>query len=206
MSPSTYKEEKSMRSTEEIKRLYNENKKYIMPTIRRNFNNPEFLALHGITREELIQSGRIGLYRACQTYDESKGTTFRTYAIDNIKWAISDEAKRDSLGRAEKWTFDLVDRISFDMELDHVNDEVVSLYDLVGEEEQGYEELEVEMEMERKLKLIEEKLPERLATIVKLRAQGYTTMEIGEKIGTTHQNVSQLLRYHKDKIKALIAS
>lgn len=195
-----------MRTKEECDKLYREHKHLIDITIAKNFNNPTFLDLHGITPEELYQSGRIGLHRACKNYDESKGASFQTHVINYIKWFINVEAMRDSLGSSKKWTFDLANRLSFDMELDNINDEVVSLYDLVGEEDQGYSETEEDIQMKFLLSKIEKNTTERVWEIVQLKMKGLTNQQVADKLGVTHQNVSKTLRYHKQKIKELIAA
>lgn len=195
-----------MRSSDEARQLYNENKMLIHKTIHMKFNNPEFLELHGITKEELVQSGRIGLYKACQDYDESKGTKFSTHAINNIKWAISVETKRDSLGSIGKWTFDLVDRVSFDKNIEGNDDVAMNLYDLVGLDDIGYFEVEEQEKVEHLLTLIENNVSERAGQIARLKMQGLSNMEIGEMLGVTHQNISSILRTHKKKIVALIGA
>lgn len=192
-----------MTTREEMKQLYDQHEYLINITIGKNFNNKKFHELHGITPDMIYQSGRIGLQKACETYDESKGATFKTYAIYCIKWTISDEAKRDSLGSAEKWTFDLADRTSLDRAIEHTQEgEPVTLYDLIGTEDENYNN----MELEDKYKLIETVLSKQIADIIRLKAQGYTCMDVAKYLGVSHQSVSYLLRRHKDAITNLIMS
>lgn len=63
---------------------------------------PEYLAyLRGLTcrfpshhREDLEQEGRIGLFRACETYDRSKGVPFDAYAKACIRNRILTAYRR----------------------------------------------------------------------------------------------------------------
>lgn len=193
-------------SNETYDKLYQQHEHLIDITIRKNFNNPKFLELHGITRDEIKQSGRIGLHKACETYDESKGSSFKTYAIDLIKWTISDEGKRDSLGRSTKWTFELANKVSFDKDLDHSDEVIINLYDIVGEEDQGFSEIEEDDHINFLLKRIEKKTSERVWQIVQLKLEGYTNEQAADVLGVTHQNVSALLRKYKGQITELIVA
>jgi len=47
-----------------------------------------------ISKEDLISSGVIGLLKAIDSFDPSKGVKFKTYAIPRIKGAIMDELRR----------------------------------------------------------------------------------------------------------------
>ena len=48
-------------------------------------------------REDLIQAGLYGLYKAARRYDVSKGNKFSTYAVYYIIGAMKDELKKFSL-------------------------------------------------------------------------------------------------------------
>lgn len=185
-------------------KLYKENEHLIDITIRKNYSNRRFLDLHGLTNEELIQSGRIGLHKACQTYSNKKGVSFQTHAINCIKWTINDESKRDALNSNRKWTFDLANKVSLDMELEHSDNVTVNLYDLVGEVDRGYEEVEDEEKIERVLDSIKEKVSEKAAEIVKLKLDGLSNVQVAKELGVTHQNVSLILRTHRDRIRKYI--
>ena len=44
-------------------------------------------------REDFIQAGRIGLWKALKKYDETKGAVLSTYAWNPIRWEIIKEIK-----------------------------------------------------------------------------------------------------------------
>lgn len=44
-------------------------------------------------REDYIQAGRIGLWKALKKYDETKGAVLSTYAWNPIRWEIIKEIK-----------------------------------------------------------------------------------------------------------------
>jgi len=51
-------------------------------------------SLPQVPREDLIGSGIIGLLKALESFDSSRGVKFETYAIPRIKGAIMDELRR----------------------------------------------------------------------------------------------------------------
>ncbi|MGG0667895.1 sigma-70 family RNA polymerase sigma factor [Lederbergia citrisecunda] len=191
-----------MRTEAEIMKLYNEYEKYIEATARKRFYNKEMQSLHGITYDEIIQHGRLGLYKACEEYDPSKNTSFRTFAISNIFWAMSTECKRESLSRDKSWSFDTVDKVSLDHTMPGESDEIETMHDALPDPlaTEKYNRIQFEESLER----IKELITTQVYEIVKLRIEGYTLAEVGEKLGVTHQRVSHLLRQHKDKIKIIL--
>jgi DNA-directed RNA polymerase specialized sigma subunit len=50
-------------------------------------------------REDYIQAGRIGLWKALKKYDPSKGAVLSTYAWNPIRWEIIKEIKSAKKGR-----------------------------------------------------------------------------------------------------------
>jgi RNA polymerase sigma factor (sigma-70 family) len=186
----------------EFNQVYKDNEVIILQTIQRRFNDPAFLRLHGLTKDDLIQSGRIGLLRAYKTYDKSKGTEFETHAINCIKWTITVESKRDSLGKVKKWTYDLADRVSFETEVaEDDSGNIFTMHDFVGDQDDGYEKIE----FEDFINSIEKTTNKRLADIVRMRLEGMTFEEIGHEFGVTHQAIRQRLKGNRDKIAQLLA-
>jgi RNA polymerase sigma factor (sigma-70 family) len=49
---------------------------------------------HIITEDDLHAWGLVGLWRAVQTFDASKGASFQTHALLKIRWAIQDGLRR----------------------------------------------------------------------------------------------------------------
>lgn len=62
--------------------------------------------LVGLSREDLIQEGMIGLWKACLGFDESKGNKFSSYAYQQIKGYILNLLNKSSEFKFEtkmKW-------------------------------------------------------------------------------------------------------
>lgn len=185
---------------EEQQELFDKHSYLIPVTINRQFRNSLFHELHGLTIDNLQQSGRLGLLKACKTYDSSKGTKFRTFAIKNIIWKINLESRRESLGNNGSEDFDLVDRTSLDRELPNGDDVSVTLHDVVESHETGYKNVE----LEDTLKAMTFAVPSEVVDIVRMRIDGYTYKEIGKTLEVTHQAVRQrLARYKTEIIKEL---
>ena len=73
--------------SDKISRLVTENINLIYLVMKR-FRN------RGVDREDLFQIGAVGLTKAAQRFDESKGFAFSTYAVPLIigtEWYISVE-------------------------------------------------------------------------------------------------------------------
>lgn len=191
-----------MNLSKEQQKLFDEHEIYVYSTIKRRFNNPEFHETHGLSPDEIKQFGLLGLVKACKTYDESKNTAFRSFAISNIIWSINTLSRQNSLNVVDYQSFDLLDKTSLDRELP-INDSVAeTLYDVIESEEEGYEEVEYNDILSTVLKA----LPKHVADVVQLRAEGYTYEEIGEKFGVTQQAIRQRLMGRRDEITALITN
>lgn len=184
----------------ELERLYKEHEKYIDITINRNFNSPSFWNLHGLTREDLQQHGRIGLYEACKTYNPNMSTEFKSYAISRIYWNISNECKSESLSRGSVWNFDVIDRTSLDKTIPSDSGEDMTLQDTIADEFDYYEEFT----MEDNIETIKKEITPRVAEIVKLKLKGCTNVDISETLGVSHQYISNLLRKNKSEIKNIL--
>lgn len=196
------------RTEEEIMELYYKYEHYIDQTIYRRWNKPKFLELHGLTNEDLRQYGSIGLYHACSTYDPSKGA-LQTYIINNIIWSINVEIKRDTLGCDQKYTLDLIPKVSFDKKIPSYGDdvEIMTLYSITPVEEDGYEEaIQTEDELiDDILFSIKGLVPERTLLFIELRIkEGLTHVQIGERFGVTRTVVRNELNRYEELIKNTI--
>lgn len=192
-----------MRTSEEMQELFDGHKHLIEATIRKKgYGQRKFLELHGITPDDLMQHGRLGLHKACKEYDNSKKCSFKSFVISNIIWSISTEAKKESLSRDTSWTFDTIDKISFDSAIPECEDGLATLHDAVGDlaAEEFYNKLEKEQIMNSLGSIISK----RVAEIVELKIQGFNNMEVADKLGVTHQSISRYLRNHKQEIKNVL--
>ena len=192
-----------MRTSEEMQELFDGHKHLIEATIRRKgYGTKAFLELHGITSDDLMQHGRLGLHKACKEHDLSRKCSFRTFAISNIIWSISTECKKESLSRDTSWTFDTINKISFDSPAPECEAEVATFHDVVGDI--AAEEFYNKLEKDQVLQTLGSIISERVAEIVELKLQGFNNMEVAEKLGVTHQTVSKYLRNHKQEIKNVL--
>lgn len=190
-----------MQTDKQAEKLYSEYEKLIVPTIHRQFPlHREFISAHGLELDDLIQYGRIGLYRACKTYDDSKGASMRSYAIQSIIWMINDELTKDSLNNVDNKSLILLDKNSLDNKFSVENSEDLYLYDVVGEDESGYMDIEVEHLIES----IRGAVSDRLVDIIKMKYQGYTYKEIGNTIGVSSQYCEKLLSKNKSQLRDLL--
>ncbi|WP_186321320.1 sigma-70 family RNA polymerase sigma factor [Bacillus sp. FJAT-22090] len=190
-----------MQTKTQADKLYRENEKYIGQTIRRQFPlHEQFAATHGLDTDDLIQYGRIGLYRACRTFDPKKGKTMRNHAIQNIIWSIQDELPKDSLNNVDNKSLVLLDKNSLDVAFSSKENEDLLLHDVVGEEDRGYGEKEVRTILEN----LKGKFADKLIRIVELRYLEYTFDEIGQVLDCSPQYCSQLLKTNKEKLKRVL--
>jgi len=189
-----------MHTQQEKMELYDQHEKYIYSTIKRRFGSDDFLEQHGITRDDLIQHGRLGLSKACDEYSSDKGSSFKSFAISNIYWTIIGECKKESLSRDTGWTFKTIDRVSLDSKPPVATEEENSMYDIVKNED-----IAIPLDEDLLLNCLSESLPEWLVKVTVLKAKGYTNKEIGKQIGITHQAVSAGIRRNRDKIKTAIS-
>ena len=135
----------NMQTDKQAEKLYSEYEDLIVPTIYRQFPlHKEFIAVHGLEMDDLIQYGRIGLYRACKNFDDSKGKSMRSHAIDNIIWKINDELTKDSLNNVDNKSLVLLDKNSLDTKFSTEESEDLYLHDVVGKEEGVYRDIEVD--------------------------------------------------------------
>ena len=183
-----------MSSDEQIEAMYYEHEKYILPTIYKKFPNYKtFSETHGLELDDLIQYGRIGLYKACKTFDSKKGLNMRSYVIQHIVWTIMTEVKKNSLNNVSNKSLHLLEKISLEQEFT-IDGEAVFLHEAIGAVDEGYKEIEYTSMVE----LLKGRVPDKFLIALEMRKNGYTHSEIGEKLGVTPQRCNNLLRtYHK---------
>lgn len=191
-----------MKSEQEFMELYDEYEMYIDATAKKRFYNTSLQMAHGITRDDILQHGRLGLYKAYKEYDKSKGTSFKTFALSNIFWSMSVESKKESLSKDATCSFKTIDRVSLDHTIPGDEDEVSTMHDTVSDPlaSEQFDNIEIQESIER----IKQAITPQVHRIVELRLKGYTVKEIAEMLGVTHQRVSYLLRFHKDRIKKIL--
>lgn len=186
------------RPHEEIAELYDKHEKLVHATVHKRFGDPSYMKAHGLSRDDLIQYGRIGLFNACKTYDKTKRTSFRSHAINNIVWFIQDEAKRDSLNNINNSSNELLEKTSMDVPISDDLGEV-NLHDIIEYTEVGFNEFDVE----NFLKNIGESISQDLEVVVRLRMSDFSFSDIGAEMGISKQAASQLLKRNREKLVKL---
>lgn len=186
-----------MRSEREAEELYHKHEKIVGTTLRRSFPNYQtFAKTHGLDRDDLLQLGKIGLYKAAQDYNPNKKASFKTYAIKIIRFTIITESKKYSLNNKTNRTNELADKVSMEYPLASTDGEVVDLHDVVEAKNDAFDEIELEMMLQKVSDVVSEDVVE----TVKMRYQGYTFKEIGDSLGLSAQRIQKLL---KDNRKVL---
>lgn len=144
---------------------YYENEKLVYHVVNNSF--PTFIG-----NEDVIQEGCLGLWKACNTYDESRNTKFSTYACPVIANDI-----RMYLRKILKPTDILRDAHSLD-EKAYDDPDGYDYYDIYG------------MDMEwLDLQEFMKHLTDQQKRIVCLRANGHSIRDTGERIGVSGTQV-----------------
>jgi RNA polymerase sporulation-specific sigma factor len=89
-----------MRTDAEVAQLVKENLGLVGAVVSRTLRLFPRLPT-GYDREDLYSVGSLGLLRAAQTYDPSRGTAFSTYAYGCIEHAIAGALKRETSRQIE---------------------------------------------------------------------------------------------------------
>lgn len=141
---------------------YYENEKLVYHVVNHIF--PTFVG-----NEDLIQEGCLGLWKACNTYDESKDTQFSTYACQVIANEI-----RMYLRRILKPTDILRDAYSLDAKA-YDDPNGYDYYDIYGMDMEWLDSQE-----------FMKHLTDRQKRIVCLRVKGHTMRDTAERIGVSY--------------------
>lgn len=140
---------------------YYENEKLVYHVVNRKF--PTFVG-----NEDLIQEGCLGLWKACNTYDESEDAQFSTYAcqviVNNIRMYLRTILKPTDILRDA----DSLDAKAYD------DPNGYDYYDIYGMDMEWLDSQE-----------FMKHLTDRQKRIVCLRVKGYTMRDTAEKIGVS---------------------
>lgn len=162
-------------TTKEIEQAIVNNDKLIYFVINRYY--PDF-----IEDEDIIQSGRIGLWKACISYDASK-TKFSTYAVK----CIMNEIRAELRHRAKLWKFGDIASLDEPVYFDK-NGNAVTLAHLVPDSHNNYCAVDYD------LSFLNNKLSERDIAVFKLSIYGFTATEIANMFGYTKAWASKTIR------------
>lgn len=166
-----------MTNTFEIRKdaeqTYNENGGLVIHTCKSYY--PTF-----IDNEDLLQEGRIGLWYACNTYDENGGATFANYAIKCIRLHMHQYLRNQTL--VTKCPSE--PNKSLDETVKFRGEECSTRYETVEGADLGWLDY-------NGLYLA---LSERQKTILKARLAGKECREIEKIVGVSHTTLSKELK------------
>ena len=155
--------------------------KYLAITLARKYY------LLGGEKDDLIQEGMIGLFKAINSYEEDKGVVFKTYASRLVEREIISAIRHSASGKHQV----LNDSVSLD------NSEEIVLgsfpeQDIITEER--YKELN---------EIIESKLSRFEAQVVKYYLKGYNYVDIAKMLGKEPKSIDNALSRIKAKLQFL---
>ncbi|HHX60889.1 MAG TPA: RNA polymerase sporulation sigma factor SigH [Epulopiscium sp.] len=169
-------------------------KNFVRSNVRTNF----FI---GADKEDLIQEGMIGLFKAISDYDITRKASFRSFASICIKGQISTALKTATRQKHMVLNTSVsLDRPMFDEEEDRT-----TFMDLLKiEPSQGPEELLIRQEkmkmMEKKLNTVLSKLE---SSVLKLYLEGQSYSEISKLLNRPDKSIDNALQRIKGKLEGL---
>lgn len=129
--------------------------------------------------DDLIQEGMIGLWKACQSFDESRGIAFSAYAFVCIRNEMGSYLRKE-LYRSSK-----------NVSIDDVIDEekgTATYADMLGATQKDTATQELFEEAMDIIKGTD------CAEIVQMKLQGMSQVEIARELGVTEVSISERLR------------
>lgn len=151
--------------------------------------------INGADKEDLIQEGMIGLYKAIRDYNPQKNTYFHVFAQLCITRQIMTAVRS---ANRKKHT-PLNDYISLDMNTEDANENIIGQFSVTSVK--GPEEILIEKEdSENMRKKLEKVLTEKEIKIVDLYLNGYSYMEMAKIIGISDKGISSALQRVKRKL------
>jgi RNA polymerase sigma factor (sigma-70 family) len=174
-------------------------------TVYKMFPNAKnYLEGKHLELDDVLQYGRLGLLKACQTWKDEQLGTFRNYAIRNIRWSILKGIEREQLTQTYyknvNYTYNenrKVTLLSMSMQpYKNSEDEDMTYYDIVSMDTEKVESLVFcNMQLDKMLS----KLKESDQEILRMRLyKGMTCDEIAKHYGIRRQAINtKLLRIRK---------
>lgn len=169
-------------------------KNFVRSNVRTNF-------FVGADREDLIQEGMIGLFKAISDYDITRKASFRSFASICIKGQISTALKTAT--RQKHMVLNT--SVSLDRPIFDEDDDRTTFMDLLKlEPSQGPEELLIRQErlkmMEKKLNTVLSKLE---SNVLKLYLEGQSYFEISKILDRPDKSIDNALQRIKRKLEGL---
>lgn len=133
-----------------------------------------------ILDEDLFATGVVGLCRAVNGFDESKGIKFNTYAF----WAIRNEIL--TTFRKKR----IIPAFSLDEPCELDNGESVNFFEIIADSKRFDDEVIVDMQMKQMLSTLSDREKE----IISLSMDGKTQREIADICGVSKSQVSRIIK------------
>lgn len=162
----------------------NETIKENMGLVYKVINEQYYDKKYEFTKEDMVQTGLLALYKAIQTFDENKNIKFSTFAMTVIKNDLLKFATRDY----EKYS-GVINDTETSLNSTVSNDDDMSMEDRLGIEEDFSE-----LEGSELLSYIRERKSEKVVKMVMMLSEGYTYEEVGKKLGCSKQYVNSTMK------------
>lgn len=159
-------------------KLFEENEKLVDFVINRYYKN--VVEKHGEIYEDMKQVGLLSLYNATRKFDENKNVKFSTFAVNIIKNDFHNFVRLDLYRYVQR---DEVDSMNKKMQEDENStlEDFIGVYDDTSELENGV------------LEYLKENKSQQVMDIITLLVQGYSTVQIAERLELTKQRVSKVI-------------
>lgn len=166
-----------------MNKLFNENQKLVTFVLKKYLCklSDRFIRQY---IEDLRQVALIGLWKACMRFDSSKGFTFSTYAVRIIQGELSIYVETITRSRRKGGTQKIIS-------LETPTDDGLTVGDLLPAPEK--EDITWILDDKR--------LTERQRTIARMKYEGYSQAEIGEKMGLRQTTISREIKRIADKLR-----
>lgn len=158
----------------------------------------------GGDREDLIQEGMIGVFKAINDYDETKGASFRTFAELCIQRQIITAVKGASRMKHQP----LNESLSLNRPVAENDENTATLEEIIPAGEKS--DPEVQLLLQEDLTYITENIDEILTTLElqvwKMYIRGDSYKQIAEKLDKTNKAVDNAIRRAKKKLSEVLDS
>ena len=169
--------------------------KYLASKISRSY------FLIGAENEDLLQEAMIGLYSACRKYNESMGTTFKTFATLCINRAIQSAVKIANRQKNKIFneSYSLSSQGTIQKDEQSLDEDELVLY-IPSNEPQPEDVLMSSETIEEIFKEIDEKLSKKEKKVLMLYLNGLSYLEISNILKENTKSVDNAISRTKKKL------